>query len=368
MNFSHIQSQCLDSKGKCLILNFKKVSVIVWPPYAPFVDVQSSDKFIVGKAVDAYKFASDHEMEISKKSGKYATNGFFLVRENDSRIYFIPLEKNSEKFPIGHIKFPTVSDKSTFDDMRMYRDIANYLKSYFLFEWAHLQNEDSFSETLDRTSFVVIKNHTYNLEKLRGRLIRYNDVMYKNKKLIVLSEEMGLRLCDYVKIQQRKRSYTVVSDTEKSASLNYAKKYRETKYIDGYVENINNYDNENAEIFTDKRHMFIWAFSVKKNVHLIAHHLESHLIIEPYLISISHILNGRVCMVQNTKAGDILTATTVCGIWSKNNINEGFFCEAKEEYDVPCNIYDHTSLVKKEESVLYVLKLSEDKYSAILPL
>jgi hypothetical protein len=337
MNFTGVKSQCIDSKGKCLILNFKKISLVVWPPYAPIDTLPAVDTYNKVSIAEAKTFASERGMNIQKNEVDLSINGLYLSRQDDNRIYFVPLEYTS-------------FDNSVMTNMRQCRNIANYLKSYSVFEWSY----DPGNFSLD--NYIINKGHQYDLDRLQGKLLRHNDIMYKNKKLIVLSAEMAKRLYQYVLIQSHKYSEETLVQL-----------YQNKKYVDGYVDNPDNYDNENCAIFTEKSYAFIWKLLNIQNVHKVMHNIYPKEITEPYLISMSHILNGKICLVQNIKDGDKNTAIDLCQIWADHKINAGYYHKTNNTSKL-CNVYDADKMVQSSNQPYHIILVADNVYAALLPM
>ena len=130
--------------------------------------------------------------------------------------------------------------------MRRNRKIAEFLKEYALFTYAHFQPEKI------EDIFIVVPTHEYEIERLDKKLFfENNDVMYEDGLMIVTSDEMKARLISYVRVKILNNSKFVEDMKNKTV-------------IDTYYQGLVDFRANSEEIiFTSKLGVWKWKQSLK---------------------------------------------------------------------------------------------------------
>lgn len=359
--FNNITSQYIDNYGKCRAVNFPNFSLIT-SPLPPF-DIPESKNIIYCDEETASKVILENNLEIlyqqrydiNKISGLWVYAGdelqFFVVNiflptvliDKIPNIEFAP-ERLYE--PINRNTF------SSLDKNNEALKISIFLKEYTLFTYS------LSPETFSLDSFIIIPNYIYNLNKI-GKRIFYegNDVMYRNDRIIVPSEDIRDKLIQHLEISKLNDRYKVI---------NY--KYR--NIISDYYHSLKDFRRKELQlIFLDTPSLFKWRdkhFDLSYNT--ISYKIDPD-IEDPYYY-INQNISNTIILIQNVLNGELLRALNVCKEWKTYNTNtQGYHAEPLKDEDVSYNIYYTNGLYKKigkDNNPLDILEIKKDVYCAIL--
>jgi len=358
--FDGVISQCVDSNGKCRIVNYKNISLSV---VLPVLNVQHISDFPEGNQQPpvseihesrvlysdmktAKNFMESRRLEPIAQQGDAVTKtvtGIWVKSKEFKRLtpLFIPLKPGSiadERIQISEeILDPSLAGEkfSSLQIMRRNSKIASYLQQYVIYEWAkdpHNFGKDNF--VIDaHHEYVPIVNHSFgynntffrkngskrspNISKKTGgkRKKQKSDKNINNFKIIVPNENTRDRLLTHVRV----------------ASLNdstLASQYKDKKVMDGNVvyKNISDFRrSEKCLLFMGAQSVMRWKRENEKlnTKYTVSISVQPDSTI-PYYYRNHLIEGGRLMIIQNTVFKDFPAALAVSGQWVKNKINEGY--------------------------------------------
>lgn len=362
--FEGIKSQYIDNYGKCRALNFENFSLIT-SPLPPF-DIVESNNIIYCDPQTAKKVIKEKKLEILFQQ-KYAYNeisGFWVYVNQKIQQFmvniFLPTEimnyvENIPYAPSRLYEPINRNELSSLDRNNEALKISIFLKEYTLFTYS--LDPEIFSVN----SFIIIPNYKYNLDAIGKRIfINKNNVMYKDNKLIVPSEEIRDKLIQHLEITKLNDRYLVE---------NY--KYR--NIISDYYHSLKDFRSKELQlIFLDTPSIFNWRekhFAKKYNTIKFELDLESE---DPYYY-INENISESLLLIQNVENGDLYRALSVCKEWNDNRTNtKGYNAEPIQDKNIEYKVYYTSGLAKivgnDEDVKLSVLELRNDFFCAILPL
>lgn len=358
--FEDVSKQYIDNNGKSRMLIYERDGrpflCLMTSPIPP-LDIQEAGLSSIYECPikEALKFIKERGLEITHQDGN-PTDGiqglWVKTPESNSGIYsgYIPIKvapflKNVE-FSEPTKNDPLRTDAEGLSELEKYkksRRIAQFLKEYTLFLYA------TDPEKFGPKSFIVVPDHKYNLEKLNKRLyIKDNDVMLKNGKLIVPSEEVRNKLMDYLKIEIANDEPGVLSLPSRGTIRNYYQSISDFRPVD------------NQLIFTSVTGIRRWIEEKlnAKNIGTVSQILLPQTK-EPYFYRNPNIKRGQLVIIQNVSDGDISRAKTASLRWLKDKVNIGFDVQPKK------NIDQHTYSIYSESGQTKKITKTKNKYESI---
>jgi hypothetical protein len=299
--------QYVDDNGKARVLVYKDVCLMISPipPLnLPVGDVTDSSKDAALRFIKRYKFDIISQDVIGQHlQGLWIHTQFayaYIPLLSSKPIEGIPKASPNLRDPMR------TSGQSRLTDFHNLARLADFLKQYALFEFSH--HPDNF----DLTRFIVIPDHDYNISSLRKRLIRHNDVMYKNKRLIVPTEDVAKRLIYYTQTQYYNDSYMV-------------KNYKNIAMIKNYYTALSDFRKQkNQLIFLSKSSLQKWREEQSQYARQVYKELDQTTR-EPYFYRHHNIKNGKLFILQNVENGELDLAIRVASVWStKSKVNLGY--------------------------------------------
>ena len=366
MLFEGATSQYVDDNGKTRMLKYGSSGVSLMispiPPLNLPLDRQVSEvSFSVAK-----RFMEKKELEILSQdgSGDRIWGIWVAEKESPSSIYYAYIPLVEEKALPG-IQFsdPTKNDPIRTEpvaqsDLRTYqrdRKIADYLRRYTLFAYA--TDPENFGED----SFAIVPSHVYDIESLNKRLfIEGNKVMFRGKKLIVLTEDMRGKLLDYLNV-------SLLNDRQG------VMKIRHERTIDVFYQSISDFRTApNQLVFMTREAVMRWKTEVARSQEATQVHdtLDSSTR-EPYYHRNLRFRQNSPCIVQNVLDGTIERAVAVSMKWIEGRNNIGFYAGIPEDVEeMSYEIYDSAGNIEKHKSsdTTYapVVRYDDGTYGALL--
>lgn len=220
-----------------------------------------------------------------------------------------------------------------------------------LFEYS--KDPEKFS--LD--NFLVIEDYQYDVNKL-NKLFTKNDILYKNGKLIVQSDEMKNKLFSFLKIQLLNDKPGVM-------------KYKDRLFLRNFYKRPTDFRQE------PKQNIFI-GFSILKDS-IVQKNSKFGIkcslmpkLREPYFYKNYNISNYTIFLVQNTDDGSLNKALGLCVEWQNKHINIGYNSSiVVDPSSVNYEIYSESGLIKRAKQYTkshFTVIRFENKYSALLPI
>lgn len=194
------ESQFIDSYGKCQILNYPNLSLIV-PPMLPINLLDTGIIKYEETSLDvAKKFMKSRKLELVSQDGNISQGirGIWVERQGREGQMYIPLEvtKAIENLPFSAKINPMIEGKTnSLDKYYAERDIARILSQASLFLYYEV-GPDQFS----LENFIVDKDWKYDIPKIMGNAIKDNPHLFENGKLVVPSKEILKRLINNIKV------------------------------------------------------------------------------------------------------------------------------------------------------------------------
>ncbi len=361
--FEDIESQYIDDNGKTRVLNYRSGVSLMTSPLPPLnVPIDKTIREIKPKT--ALKFIKEKGLQITMQDGDKETKRIqgLWVESINSEIYYgyVPVKMSDALSNIEYTP-PTLNDPLRTDEnsdlqkMQHNRKVADYLKQYTLFEYS--RNPKEFSEE----NFIVIPNHKYNIETLYKKLIPDNDVMYRDGKLIVLSEDIADRLTAFLQVQ-------LLNDTPG------LKGYKDRTVIKDYYRTLSDFrKSEGQLVFLTRSSLLRWKSEKARNAGqtLIVSYIRPTFV-EPYFFRNTNVAKGRLALIQNVETGSLEKALTVAEKWAKDRVNPGFRVEIGPAAErVTYTVYtkdgkeETVKPLGKEERV-NVIKYPNNEYAALL--
>ena len=374
--FDNIESQYIDENGKTRILNYGSgISLMVNP--IPPLDLPVSREIYSASRKKVLDFINGHGLKITKQEVSTETSpsvetspstagdsaeGFWVeeVSIENARVTkgYIPVEstkplKNVERTASTQEDPIRVETESELQQMHHSRKVADFLKQYTLFEYA------KDPENFGKDSFIVKKNHVYDIESLGPYLTPNNKVMYHNGKLVVLDKETIKRLLSFLKVQ-------ILNDR------NGVMAYRDRSVVKDYFRTLSDFRKTPDQlIFLSKASLVRWdaeKHSDNKN-QVVSYFIRDTK--EPYIFRHPKFLKGRMVMIQNVKDGDLELCFEVGEKWVKDRVNLGYKPTKLVAADrVSYTVYSEDGSFQKvpgEGDHVYVIEYSNQEYGAILP-
>jgi len=374
--FEGVVSQYIDDNGKTRMLNYGDGISLMTSPLPPLnIEVDNTiNKVTLEKAK---KFIKERNLKISMQDGDSEIRqiqGLWVKDEKSNpEIYFgyIPIEVSDALpdviFVPEILNDPLRTDKSSdLQKMRKNRKIADYLEQYTLFEYA--QDPENFDE---ETAFVVDKDHKYDIEILGKKLIKDNNIIYYNGRIIVPSEEIKEKLIGRLKVYLLNDSPGVLKYKDYTVLQNYYKSLSDFRAI------------PNQLVFLNRLSLIRWKqerIHNKNNSKVFDQPNED--MWEPYFYRNTYILNNRMCIIQNVEDGMLEKALLVGMRWMKDKINIGYTAENKgvliDESEIRSLVYTvyteegkgrtiKPSKSSKKERV-YIFEYESGIFASLLPL
>nr|QBK86209.1 MAG: hypothetical protein LCMAC102_00030 [Marseillevirus LCMAC102] len=359
--FEDIESQYIDDNGKTRVLNYQSGVSLMTSPLPPLnVPISKEIREIAQKT--ALKFIKAKGLQITMQDGNQQKIQGLWVESINSEIYYgyIPIKVSN---PLSNIDYTplTLNDplrtgkNSELQKMQHDRKVADYLKQYTLFEYS--QNPKKFSEE----NFIVIPDHKYDIETLDKKLIPDNNVMYRDGKLIVLSEDIADRLTAFLQVQ-------LLNDTPG------LKNYKDRTVIKDYYRTLSDFrKSEGQLVFLTRSSLLKWKSEKIRIAEqtLIVSYIRPTFV-EPYFFRNTNVAKGRLMLIQNVENGSLEKALTVAEKWAKDRVNPGFRVEigpAAERVTYTVYTKDGEEEVVKpsgKEEHVSVIKYPNNEYAALL--
>lgn len=362
--FEGVVSQYIDNNGKTrmLVYDFGGEGVCLMTSPIPPLNIPTTTDINEVSFGVAINFIKQKGLKITLQDGNQTQGiqGLWIeTKEENSGIYFgyIPI---SVSRPIKGVEFTTKNDPirtdkvSDLSNFRRSRRIAEFLKQYTLFGYAH--DPENFGED----SFVVVEGYEYDIDALNKRLVLDNPVMYEDGKLIVPSEETRERLLSFLRV-------SLVNDTPGVMMM------KDTTTIENFYQTISDFrSTENQLVFMNKNGLMRW-----RNEHA---RMENNTKIagatnasasEPYFYRNPKIRKDQIMIVQNVIDGNKENAIAVGWKWLKDRINIGYRPSVPNNVeDVSYTVYTDTGEVDKVKKItketISLLRYDDDTYAALL--
>lgn len=363
---NNIESQIIDTDGKCVCLNYSEISLFI-SPQAPFKEENvGEDEYFESELHNALGFIQEKNLKIEGQSIQDEKLVGIWVKNEFIAYGYIPIAKSEEKLKDVEIvkkPVPCIKDEnSRLENMRNNKKIAEFLKQYSLIEWS--KNQEDFGEN----NFTVDPDHDYDIKNLSVKIQRGNSHIYDGKKIIVPDRETIQRLLTYVYVTCiNNKDYAEFIQKKNSISpydiftspIDFKQRPGQTVFIGR--ESVRNYKQSkareiiNSQIFS---HIRNWSK-------------------EPYYYKNPKVLDGRICIIQNTYDGSLPTALTISKAWYHKKINEGYqpknsSYEVKvietENFDIYTEEDGLTFSVKRKGPLLNIIVDDNGDHCAILDL
>ena len=391
MFFENVDSQYIDTNGKCRILNFKNISLAV-SPLPPFDKKEVSKQFLkMASLARATEFIKSTNLYITEKDVDETlntVNGLWVKSKNNPpeiAFGYIPLKNGiineNDNIPTTHetivnpIFVENTSQMSTFANNRK---IALFLREYAIYEWT--KNIDAFG--LD--NFMIEPNFYYDMALLNFELpptpinpfYQLDDLNVN--KLVVPDEDTAKRLITLVLTLSVRDSFFYEN------SLN--KKSVDTSL---FFTQLNDFRREKDQlIFLDKSSLSEWKKRkldfVDDPSQIVLENSDKTYISgalfsqnsEPYYYRNFRIEDGKLSILQNTQGGDLFSALAVSKEWETYKVNPGYepkniVVPENPSFEVYTDVgLTHQSLaineLSNEEIIYKVFGYDDGSYAAIL--
>lgn len=363
--FEDAKKQYIDPNGNTRILNYNDVSLIISPIHPLFLPLMKRDEIIIAEYSNCLKYIEKYGHVITGLIQDISEQNIIGIEINDPLSYFnkgqipiknIPKNELNDTYQILKNKPITKlfdilisNDNSILDDMRMSQIIAEYLKQYTLFEYSI--DPDYFG----KSSYIIIPDHKYNLNDIDHQIIRHNDIMYKDDKLIVWSEKIRDGLLYYVRISLLNNRDEVLNYKNHQSIVNYY------NYVQDFIPR------KNQIIFMNTSEILEWKNKTKDiNCRYRIFNKLMPTRTEPYFYSNYHINKGNIYIIQNVKDGDFNNAYGVCLEWNKTNINLGYDYSSYEDVK-NYKVYNFLGIIETQGTgEIEILDYGNKYYAALL--
>jgi hypothetical protein len=403
--FNNAESQYIDFNGKCRILNFHNVSIAVSPlPPLNIPEVPKS-KTLFATINDAIEFINNANLKLTQKDvdvetnlvkGLWVQNNISANKPPTIAFGYIPIDGDDPEHPsikVIDVSHETLIDpifvegESYLNEARNNEKVAELLKEYSLYEWA--QNPSKFGEG----NFIVyegrnateygISNNTSNnisgdisdnITALFELGVKHKTFYYRSK-IIVPDKETITKLLSYVRV-------SALNDS--NLERNY--KYKRFMNQSPFYKSITDFEPNNDQfIFIGKGSLVSWLahrtdtspnnfnnFATEVNV---INSSPNPYLETPYYYRNMNIQNGRVMLIQNTRAGNFPSALAVSKEWlngtnvgyDPNEYPGGIYIEDNPSFEVyTTEGLTHKSVHKKDESMYTIFGYDSGSYAAIL--
>jgi len=357
--FNRIKSQYIDNYGKCRAVNFTNFSLIT-SPIPPF-DVPESSNIIYCDINIAKKVIVENNFEIlfQQRYSDREISGLWIYAGDELQSFlvniFLPtkLTNNLPNIEFAPEQLYEPINRNAFSSLDKNNEalkISIFLKEYTLFTYS------LFPDTFSIENFIVIPNYIYNLNKIGKRIFyRGNDVMYKDSKIVVPSEEIRDKLIQFLEITKLNDKYKVE---------NY--KYR--NIISDYYHSLKDFRSKELQlIFLDTQSLFKWRDKhFDRSYNTISYKIIPG-IENPYYY-INQNISDSILLIQNVQNGELLRALRVCKEWDEFRTNtKGYHAEPLKDKNIGYNIYYTNGFSKKiGDGKLDILEIKDNVYCAIL--
>jgi hypothetical protein len=392
--FNNAESQYIDFNGKCRILNFDNVSIAVSPLPPLNVPEVPKSKTLFASIDEAIEFINKASLKLTQKDVDVELNlvkGLWVqstIKPPTIAFGYIPIDSDDPEHPsikdidVSHetlIDPIFVEGESYLNEARNNEKIASLLKEYALYEWA--QNPSKFGEN----NFIVYEGRTFteygvdanikgsNITTLFELGVRHKGFYYKSK-IIVPDKETITKLISYVRV-------SALNDS--NLERNY--KYKRFMNQSPFYKSITDFKpSKDQFIFIGKGGLVSWlaynppnSFDMKINVISSSLHPYSE---TPYYYRNMNIQDGRVMLIQNTRASDFASALAVSKEWlngtnvgyDPNEYSGGIYIEDNPSFEVyTTEGLTHKSVHKsgengENENVYTIFGYDSGTYAAIL--
>lgn len=369
MSLNDATSQYIDLYGKCRVLNFGDVSVATSPlPPLDIPEVPKSETIMatVERAID---FINNTNLQITEQDVDIETQlvkGFWVksttkppeiafgyVPVDGEKAQNIPELEKVQKTNETIIDPIYVEGESYLQIARNNEKIAEYLKEYSLYEWS--QNPSKFGPK----NYVVVKGHTYDLEKVGYRMNR-NAEFYKSNSIIVTDKETISKLISFVNV-------SALNDST------LERRYKSKKSVDvsAFFKYLTDFKSEqNQIIFLSKGSIVSWLSKIDDGKFEVSQYLKPDAKTPYYYRNIS-IENGKLMLLQNTKLKSFASALAVSKEWEHSKTNVGYnpiniFVEENPNFEVYTDEGMTHRSDKKGDFVYKIFGYDDGTFAALL--
>jgi hypothetical protein len=367
-------SQYVDSSGKTRMITFNhngEMLSLMTSPLPPIPNLKTDKTIRLVPLIKALNFIKEKGFQITEQDGSEAgIRGVWLeTKEQTNGIYYAYIPVKFNKPPIKDVPFNTksaplrVNTQSELMEFRRNRKIAEILKQYVLYTYAHYP--DDFGENY----FVIIQNHHYDIEKLNKRMfIDGNDIMYENGYLIVPSEIVRDKLLAYLKV-------SLLNDKQGVMNL------KNKTIVENYYSTVSDFRNiPDQLVFVNRNGLLRWKKEQDRNQYsdygsTNDYEISSMLLptsSEPYFYKNLHIRKDLLMLVQNVHNGEWEAAVMVALKWKQNHINIGYKPTNDDDIDIstiPYILYTEMGELEKDDktpSPVHIIQYDDGTYAALL--
>ena len=317
-------SQCIDSYGKCRMINFRYIDIlgtILTTPMSPLV-VPETKNWNVHK-IDIVNHSS---FENLKNIMQIVLSGRIVNKNKTKEIYglignvkvSIPIRDKTHKNNVYGLNILPKIDKnisyhentvSVIDKYNIYKKLSRYITQYFLWLFSRYikNNYDNIGDK-EITEFVdnnIIINENFEYKGYIAKSFELNSVLMTNGKLVLKSMETLKRLVYVLKVSMRD-------------SINKIRLYHNRSYIENYYV-------DPTDFKQDKSHVIIhgensvekWILENKIKYSLYNSVQVSNSII-PYFFK-NPLIDDKIYLVQNTD--NIEKALKIATDWENKGYN-----------------------------------------------
>ena len=211
--FEGVTSQYIDIYGKCRILNYSNLSLVI-SPISP-LDVKQTTEVNpkLASSQQAVEFIEKKTgAQIKKQDGSEEMIQGIWIEHPSFQFAYIPVKlpvEGDETNAIKDVEFANVfmenpiytDDHSKLDDMRRNKLIAFYLKEYSMILF-------SKNKSIVLDNFKIMKNHDYDIYNMPNKIGKHENIFYE-EKLIVPDQETADKLIKYVNVNVYNDRYLI---------------------------------------------------------------------------------------------------------------------------------------------------------------
>lgn len=366
-----VVSQYIDEFGKCRIVNYDNISLVT-SPLPPFDHPTTYISDIIKTTISvALEFIKNNKLIIKSKdvdnSRGFIISGLWIecsISNPPISFGYIPIDDEIEGDKLQDIPNTKVNLVDTIiskiKNSSLYNfyeldKIAKYLQEYSLYEWSH----DPIN--FNKNSFIIIQNYSYNnIKSLSDKFIRYNTVLYRDNRLIVPNNDCINKLLKFV---------YVMSFNDNSIIDRYKNKLHFPGNI-AYSELSDFNMSDDQVLFLDRESLVKWKRSTTKNLEMKVNYDLYSLNKEPYYYRNINVLDGTLCIIQNTMKRDFNSALIISKSWENVRINIGYNpIELEENIDtnsIMFEVYTKNGLTHSSDKFVPQFKNEFDKSNIIL--
>lgn len=350
--FDDAKGQLIDEQGKTRIILFPGGIYYITEPIRPLDNVEIITSIHDSPFDKIKKF-------VNRKGGNIIyqdldKSGFIkgVWISFDHGKGYIPCKKvkakeDLEVAPSDMNDYVRTGTKSSLGSYNKSRKIAEILKQYTLYEYSFLKNKFNLSK------FVIDDSHSYDLSKIGKKLIRYNKVVYRGKKIIVPSEKVAEKLMNYLTVQ-------LINDEDGVLS------YKNREVIKSQYTSLEDFKHrENQLVFINKEGVKMWKKEVLNNVYDVKYSLNPFEI-SPIFYQNANINNGKTVIIQNVNKHSFSNAYAISSIWKESRINIGYYIEYKGELKEKPSVYSEDGLIKEGDPDINILMYGNNEYAAAM--